>query len=60
MPKVCIYIEGYGTVKIKRPKVLTPENFADSLTEAVEKTLALAWGGDGFHPAMGYLLKEDK
>lgn len=59
MAKIRVYIDGYGTVKVKRPKDLTDEAVLDMVGEAVYRTLDLVWGGKGFHPAMGYLLKED-
>lgn len=60
MPKIRVHIDGYGTVKVKRPKELTDDAVMDMVGEAVYKTLDLVWGTTDFHPAMGYLLKEDK
>lgn len=60
MAKIRVYIDGYGTVKVKRPKELTDDAVLDMVGEAVTKTLDLVWGGTDFHPVMGYLLKEEK
>lgn len=60
MAKIRINIDGLGTVKVKVPKPLTAESLGDSLASAVEQTLELVYGGNGFHPAMGYLLKEEE
>lgn len=55
MSKLTINIDGYGTVKVKRPKKLTRRNLDDTVAEAVVKTMQLVdTRQTGFHPALGY------
>lgn len=52
--KLTITIDGYGTVKVRRPKPLNRDSFDDAVAEAVAKTMQLVTNPSrGFHPALG-------
>lgn len=53
---VTVTIQGYGVVKVKKPKKLTRGSAADMVGEAVAKTMDLVdprTQRDRFHPALG-------
>ena len=53
--KITVSIDGYGVVKIKRPRKYTPDTYADGIADAVAKTMTLVTTPPArFHPAIGY------
>jgi hypothetical protein len=56
MAKITINIEGYGRVKIKRPKELNNETFANSIAETTTQVMNLIaprTQSKRFHPVLG-------
>lgn len=54
MGKITVTVEGYGTVKVRRPDRITRSTLADAVGEAVAKTMTLVTSpSPRFHPALG-------
>lgn len=57
--KIVVHIEGYGKIKLKRPRKLTKKSYSNGVAEAVAKTMQLVVGSPDtyFHPALGCVEK---
>ena len=53
--KVKVYVEGFGTVLVDRPKSYTRKTFADGVAEGVAGAVGLVMDRDrtSFHPVLG-------
>ncbi len=53
---ITVTVDGYGVIKVKKPKKLTRATAADMVGKAVAETLSLVsprTQGERFHPALG-------
>ncbi len=54
--KLTVDVEGYGEIKVRRPKEFTEDTFDDGVAEAVAKVMNLLRPGKQrkrFHPVLG-------
>ena len=54
--KLTVHIQGYGEIKIKKPKEYNEETWGDGIADAVAKVMTLTHPGTQkkrFHPVLG-------